>query len=100
MTRTRKRADITPNYGPTHLSDLPLSYEPSRIPRFSGHGLLLISEVRTETHGEASFITTTYNNRGQQRMLVFSKENSTVNICFSILIERYVSNSLCILLYP
>ena len=39
--------------GPSYLSDL--SYQPSRILRSSGTGLLIVPRVRTKTHGEAAF---------------------------------------------
>lgn len=41
--------------GPSYLSDLLLSYQPSRILRSSGTGLLIVPSVRTRTHGEAAF---------------------------------------------
>lgn len=41
--------------GPTYLSDVLLFYEPPRSLRSSGSGLLIISEIQTKTHGEASF---------------------------------------------
>ncbi|KAJ0012425.1 hypothetical protein NQD34_016759 [Periophthalmus magnuspinnatus] len=40
--------------GPSYLTELLLSYEPSR-PCASGCRLLVIPKVRTHTHGEASF---------------------------------------------
>lgn len=82
LTKTRKRAHITPilkslhwlpvcfridfkilllvfkalnGLSPSYLSDLLLSYEPTRTLRSSGRGLLLIPKVRTKTHGEAAF---------------------------------------------
>ena len=41
--------------GPSYLSDLLLSYQPSRTLRSSGTGLLIVPKVRTKTHGEAAF---------------------------------------------
>jgi len=41
--------------GPSYLSDLLLSYQPSQILKSSGTGLLVIPKVRTKTHGEAAF---------------------------------------------
>ena len=82
LTRTRGREHITPvlrslhwlpvcfridfkvlllvfkclnGLGPSYLSDLLLSYQPSRTLRSSGTGLLIIPKVRTKTHGEAAF---------------------------------------------
>ena len=82
LTKTRGRAHITPvlkslhwlpvcfridfkvlllvfkclnGLGPSYLSDLLLSYQPSRILRSSGTGLLNVPRVRTKTHGEAAF---------------------------------------------
>ena len=82
LTRTRGREHITPvlkslhwlpvhfrinfkvlllifrclnGLGPSYLSDLLLSYQPSRTLRSSGTGLLTIPRVRTKTHGEAAF---------------------------------------------
>ncbi len=82
LTRTRKRAHITPilkslhwlpvcfridfkilllvsktlnGLGPTYLLDLLLAHEPSRSLRSSGSDLLIIPKVRTKAHGEASF---------------------------------------------
>ena len=82
LTRTRGREHITPvleslhwlpvcfridfkvlllvfkclnGLGPSYLSDLLLSYQPSRILRSSGTGLLTVPKVRTKTHGEAAF---------------------------------------------
>ena len=82
LTKTRGRAHITPvlkslhwlpvcfridfkvlllvfkclnGLGPSYLSDLLLSYQPSRTLRSSGTGLLTIPKVRTKTHGEAAF---------------------------------------------
>ena len=40
---------------PSYLSDLLLTYEPSRTLRSSDRGLLLIPKVRSKTHGEAAF---------------------------------------------
>ncbi|KAK0150881.1 hypothetical protein N1851_008003 [Merluccius polli] len=80
--RTRKRAHITPilkslhwlpvcfridfkiillvfkalnGLGPSYLTDLLLSYEPSRTLRSSGTGLLTVPTVNTKNYGEASF---------------------------------------------
>ena len=82
LTKTRKRAHITPilkslhwlpvcfridfkilllvfkalnGLSPSYLSDLLLTYKPSRTLRSSDRGLLLIPKVRTKTHGEAAF---------------------------------------------
>lgn len=82
LTKTRGRAHITPilkslhwlpvcfridfkvlllvfkclnGLGPTYLSDMLLSYQPSRVLRSSGTGLLIIPRVNTKTHGEAAF---------------------------------------------
>ena len=82
LTRTRGREHITPvlrslhwlpvcfridfkvlllvfkclnGLGPSYLSDLLLSYQPSRTLRSSGTGLLIVPKVRTKTHGEAAF---------------------------------------------
>ncbi len=82
LTRTRKRAHITPvlkslhwlpvcfridfkvlllvykalnGLAPLYLSDLLLSYEPVRALRSSGSGFLTVPKVRTKTYGEASF---------------------------------------------
>lgn len=82
LTKTRRRAHITPvlkslhwlpvcfridfkillmvfkclrGLGPSYLSELLLSYEPSRTLRSSGTGLLVIPKARTRTFGEASF---------------------------------------------
>ena len=82
LTRTRKRAHITPvlkslhwlpvrfridfkvlllvfkclnGLGPSYLSDLLLPYRPSWTLRSSGTGLLSVPNVRTKTFGEASF---------------------------------------------
>ncbi len=41
--------------GPSYLSDLLLSYQPSRTLRSSGTGLLTIPRVKTKTHSEAAF---------------------------------------------
>ena len=82
LTKTRKRAHITPilkslhwlpvcfridfkilllvfkalnGLSPSYLSDLLLNYEPSRTLRSSDRGLLLIPKIRSKTHGEAAF---------------------------------------------
>ena len=82
LTRTRGREHITPvleslhwlpvcfridfkvlllvfkclnSLGPSYLSDLLLSYQPSRVLRSSGTGLLIIPRAKTKTHGEAAF---------------------------------------------
>ncbi|XP_054864080.1 uncharacterized protein LOC129348233 [Amphiprion ocellaris] len=82
LTRTRGREHITPvlkllhwlpvrfridfkvlllvfkclnGLAPSYLSDLLLTYRPSRILRSSGSGLLSIPQARTKTHGEAAF---------------------------------------------
>ena len=82
LTRTRGREHITPvlkslhwlpvcfrtdfkvlllvfkclnGHGPSYLSDLLLPYQPSRVLRSSGTGLLIIPKVRTKTHGETAF---------------------------------------------
>ena len=82
LTRTRGREHITPvlkslhwlpvrfrmnfkvhllvfrclnGLGPSYLSDLLLSYQPSRTLRSSSTGLLTIPHVRSKTHGEAAF---------------------------------------------
>ena len=82
LTRTRGREHITPvlrslhwlpvcfrtdfkvlllvfkclnGHGPSYLSDLLLPYQPSRVLRSSGTGLLIIPKVRTKTHGETTF---------------------------------------------
>ena len=82
LTRTRKRAHMTPilkslhwlpvcfridfkilllvykalnGLAPVYLSDLLLSYEPVRALRSSGRGLLVIPKINTKTYGEASF---------------------------------------------
>lgn len=41
--------------GPSYLTELLVSYEPSRTLRSSGTGLLIIPKVRTRAQGEASF---------------------------------------------
>ena len=41
--------------GPNYLSDLLLTYVPSRTLRSSGSGLLITPKVLTKTYGEASF---------------------------------------------
>ena len=82
LTRTRGREHITPvlkslhwlpvcfridfkvllvvfkclnGLGPSYLSELLLSYQPSRTLRSSGAGLLVVPHTKTKTHGEAAF---------------------------------------------
>ena len=84
LTRTRKRAHITPilkslhwlpvcfrfdfkiillvfkalnGLGPSYLTNLLLSYEPSRTLRSSGTGLLTVPRVNTKNYGEAFTLT-------------------------------------------
>ena len=110
LTRTRGREHITPvleslhwlpvcfrvdfkvlllvfkclkGLGPSYLSDMLLSYQPSRVLRSSGTGLLIIPRVKTKTYGEAAFShygprlwNSCQRTSGPQRLLMFLKGGS------------------------